>query len=113
MSVALVRDLSADTAIEQSKASLPADAASAVPAAANSSATSSLHASAATSGTQAPPDPTAKRAYRAPADVPTQQGPDGLRFDFNYGLRLLLPAERASLASVRDRSRYRQYSIQG
>ena len=31
------------------------------------------------------------RAYPAPADLPTQQGPKGLRFDFNDGCRILLP----------------------
>lgn len=35
---------------------------------------------------QAPP-----RAYPAPAPVPTQQGPFGLRFDFNEGCRIALP----------------------
>jgi autotransporter strand-loop-strand O-heptosyltransferase len=31
-----------------------------------------------------------KRAYPAPAEVPTQEGPKGLRFDFNDGARVLL-----------------------
>jgi autotransporter strand-loop-strand O-heptosyltransferase len=46
----------------------------------------------------APSEPTSvsisapiKRAYPAPADLPTQQGPKGLRFDFNDGCRVLLP----------------------
>jgi autotransporter strand-loop-strand O-heptosyltransferase len=32
-----------------------------------------------------------KRAYPAPAEMPTQQGPLGLRFDFNDGCRVVLP----------------------
>jgi autotransporter strand-loop-strand O-heptosyltransferase len=35
--------------------------------------------------------PAAKWPYPAPADYPTQQGPKGLRFDFNDGCRVLLP----------------------
>jgi autotransporter strand-loop-strand O-heptosyltransferase len=33
-----------------------------------------------------------KRAYPAPAAVPTQEGPKGIRFDFNDGCRVVLPA---------------------
>src|SRR5262245_39380684 len=32
-----------------------------------------------------------KRAYPAPAEVPTQAGPKGLLFDFNDGCRVHLP----------------------
>src|SRR5262249_37321655 len=32
-----------------------------------------------------------KRPYPAPADIPTQRGPKGLRFDFNDGCRVVLP----------------------
>jgi autotransporter strand-loop-strand O-heptosyltransferase len=35
--------------------------------------------------------PKAKAAYPPPAETPTQEGPAGLRFDFNSGCRLLLP----------------------
>src|SRR5205823_2449953 len=31
------------------------------------------------------------RAYPLPAEMPTQEGPKGLRFDFNDGCRLVLP----------------------
>jgi len=31
------------------------------------------------------------RAYPVPAAIPTQQGPEGIRFDFNDGCRVLLP----------------------
>jgi autotransporter strand-loop-strand O-heptosyltransferase len=37
-----------------------------------------------------PPAPS-NRAYPAPAAVPTQAGPEGIRFDFNDGCRVLLP----------------------
>jgi autotransporter strand-loop-strand O-heptosyltransferase len=44
-----------------------------------------------------------KRAYPAPAAVPTQQGPLGLRFDFNEGCRITLPAaERPWRVVLRD-----------
>ncbi len=32
-----------------------------------------------------------KRPYPAPAEFPTQQGPNGIRFDFNDGCRVMLP----------------------
>lgn len=32
-----------------------------------------------------------KRAYPAPAEIPTQEGPKGFRFDFNDGCRVLWP----------------------
>jgi hypothetical protein len=32
-----------------------------------------------------------KRPYPAPAELPTQPGPKGLRFDFNDGCRVTLP----------------------
>ncbi|HKD28824.1 MAG TPA: autotransporter strand-loop-strand O-heptosyltransferase [Xanthobacteraceae bacterium] len=53
---------------------------------------------AARSGTSSPPaadsstlSPQSNRAYPAPADVPTQAGPNGIRFDFNDGCRVMLP----------------------
>src|SRR5712691_6111805 len=39
-----------------------------------------------------PSAPQPKPAYPPAAELPTQQGPAGLRFDFNSGCRLLLPA---------------------
>ena len=42
---------------------------------------------AAADSAQTPP----KRPYPAPADVPTQAGPQGMRFDFNDGCRVSLP----------------------
>ena len=44
---------------------------------------------AATIGSDAASQP--KSAYPAPAQMPTQEGPKGLRFDFNNGCRLYLP----------------------
>jgi hypothetical protein len=32
-----------------------------------------------------------KRAYPAPAELPTQEGPKGMRYDFNDGCRVHLP----------------------
>jgi autotransporter strand-loop-strand O-heptosyltransferase len=43
----------------------------------------------------------AKPAFPPPASQPTQQGPHGLRFDFNFGARLLLP-EGNWAAQLRD-----------
>jgi autotransporter strand-loop-strand O-heptosyltransferase len=40
----------------------------------------------------AAPEPPAKLAYPAPAELPTQEGPEGLRFDFNNGCRVKLPS---------------------
>lgn len=40
------------------------------------------------SGSAAAP---AKRAYPAPAEIPTQEGGRGIRFDFNDGCRVMLP----------------------
>jgi autotransporter strand-loop-strand O-heptosyltransferase len=43
------------------------------------------------SATSAASAPAEKRAYTAPAEVPTQEGPHGIRFDFNEGCRALFP----------------------
>jgi len=40
----------------------------------------------------APASTAAKSAYPPPAPVPTQEGPRGIRFDFNFGCRITLPA---------------------
>ena len=39
----------------------------------------------------APASAPIKRAYPAPADMPTQEGPKGMRYDFNDGCRVHLP----------------------
>jgi autotransporter strand-loop-strand O-heptosyltransferase len=47
---------------------------------------------AATSAPAAPePDTDKKGPYPAPATLPTQKGPAGIRFDFNHGARVVLP----------------------
>jgi autotransporter strand-loop-strand O-heptosyltransferase len=44
-----------------------------------------------------------KRPYPAPAGLPTQEGPKGVRFDFNEGCRVVLPAsERPWRVTLRD-----------
>jgi autotransporter strand-loop-strand O-heptosyltransferase len=48
--------------------------------------------SASVASTQSAPQPPRKPAFPKPAAVPTQQGPKGLCFDFNFGCRLSLPA---------------------
>ena len=45
----------------------------------------------------------AKLPYLPPASVPTQQGPDGIRFDFNCGARVLLPRRETGWWHVRLR----------
>jgi autotransporter strand-loop-strand O-heptosyltransferase len=40
---------------------------------------------------QASASGTEKRAYPAPAEIPTQKGPRGIRYDFNDGCRVMLP----------------------
>lgn len=46
------------------------------------------------SGSGAPQEPV-KRAFPAPADMPTQQGPKGVKFDFNDGCRLVVADDKA------------------
>jgi autotransporter strand-loop-strand O-heptosyltransferase len=78
--------------------------ANAVEAAAQSAA--SAVAPGAAAGAPAPTQPTGgpapstsgeppKRPYPAPAEVPTQEGPEGIRFDFNDGCRIVLPEGKA------------------
>ena len=52
-----------------------------------------------------------KPAYPPVAPSPTQEGPNGMRFDFNDGCRVLLPRERASVAGAAARSRHRQHPV--
>jgi autotransporter strand-loop-strand O-heptosyltransferase len=46
------------------------------------------------SGSGAPQEPV-KRAFPAPADMPTQAGPKGVKFDFNDGCRLVVAEDKA------------------
>jgi autotransporter strand-loop-strand O-heptosyltransferase len=43
------------------------------------------------SGSDRPLAEPPKRAYPPPAELPTQQGPEGIRFDFNDGCRVAVP----------------------
>jgi autotransporter strand-loop-strand O-heptosyltransferase len=58
----------------------PADAASTEP-----------EGSPAKSAAPTPTEPDKKRTYPEPAAMPTQSGPQGIRFDFNHGARVILP----------------------
>jgi len=71
------------------EADAPVVITSEVSTASSGSAVSALSASTASSG--AAPDAAKKRAHKAAAERPTQEGPDGLRFDFNAGARVMLP----------------------
>ncbi len=44
-----------------------------------------------------------KSAYPAPANLPTQEGPKGIRFDFNLGARVLLPDRATGAWRIRLR----------
>src|SRR5262245_43637242 len=47
--------------------------------------------------------PQVKPAYPPPAETPTQEGPRGLRFDFNSGARVLFPeSEHPWRVQLRD-----------
>src|ERR1700692_1464847 len=43
-----------------------------------------------------------KRPYPAPAAVPTQAGPHGIKFGFNFGARVMLPAGNMLRVRLRD-----------
>ena len=51
----------------------------------------------------AAPTATVKPAYPPTAEIPTQEGPDGIRYDFNQGARVLLPARTSGQWRVRLR----------
>jgi autotransporter strand-loop-strand O-heptosyltransferase len=59
--------------------------------AADSAETAAAPAESAPPAAQADSAAPVKRAYPAAAEVPTQEGPKGLRFDFNDGARVVLP----------------------
>jgi autotransporter strand-loop-strand O-heptosyltransferase len=95
MNLVGVRSSSANFAAErllrvagsQSATSAAPAAAVGVPSVGPASATDSKPAPSPADSSRAAP----KRAYPAPAQVPTQVGPKGLRFDFNDGCRVVLP----------------------
>jgi autotransporter strand-loop-strand O-heptosyltransferase len=53
----------------------------------------------------AAPDPAGKPPYPPPSGVPTQSAPEGIRFDFNLGARVALPARESGRWRVRLRDR--------
>ena len=60
--------------------------------------------SASSAAASAPPPAPEKRAYPAPTPLPTQHGPNGIRFDFNDGCRVAVPeGERAYRIRLSDR----------
>ena len=65
-------------------------------------------AAATASGTAEPPP---KPHFPLPAEMPTQLGPDGLRFDFNFGARVIVPETGRALAHQALGSRHRQYPL--
>ena len=50
-----------------------------------------------------PPETDRKQPYPPPANLPTQLGPQGIRFDFNHGARVILPNRSAGKWRVRLR----------
>jgi autotransporter strand-loop-strand O-heptosyltransferase len=59
--------------------------------------------SAARSDPPAASTPEGKSAYPPPHAIPTQEGPEGIRFDFNHGARVLLPTRASGKWRVRLR----------
>jgi autotransporter strand-loop-strand O-heptosyltransferase len=55
------------------------------------------------SPTSGPPEPDKKQPYPSPANLPTQLGPAGIRFDFNHGARVILPNRTTGKWRVRLR----------
>jgi autotransporter strand-loop-strand O-heptosyltransferase len=54
------------------------------------------------SETQTAKNPEEKRPYPPPAATPTQKGPQGIRFDFNLGARVLVPEDKPWRVRLRD-----------
>ncbi len=57
----------------------------------------------ATATSAAPPEADRKQPYPPPANLPTQLGPEGIRFDFNHGARVILPNRTTGKWRVRLR----------
>ncbi len=57
----------------------------------------------ATATAAAPPEADRKQPYPPPANLPTQLGPEGIRFDFNHGARVILPNRTTGKWRVRLR----------
>jgi autotransporter strand-loop-strand O-heptosyltransferase len=84
---ALIQDLPASIALAEPDPAVSGSA----PAAASSAATPPPEQSAAAPSASAPPEADKKAPYPPPANLPTQLGPEGIRFDFNHGARVILP----------------------
>jgi autotransporter strand-loop-strand O-heptosyltransferase len=84
----------AEQSLSPEQTATPADA---VETAAQAPASAAAPGSAATAGGSPPsaPGEPPKRPYPAPAELPTQQGAEGVRFDFNDGCRVVLPEGKA------------------
>jgi autotransporter strand-loop-strand O-heptosyltransferase len=74
-----------EAAPESTTSNVPPDQEAAAPSSVSESASSDVASADAASAAAV------KRAYPLPAEVPTQEGPDGLRFDFNDGCRVMFP----------------------
>jgi autotransporter strand-loop-strand O-heptosyltransferase len=74
----------------------PAKPATVIVSSASTTGVSKTSTSAASASAEADPSGSAaaKRPYPPPADTPTQAGPNGIRYDFNLGARLLLPTRQ-------------------
>ncbi len=110
MSIAVNRSASSNTPIELSVDRTQSDLAMVVDASAKPAPSSPAPSSEGTEPAQpASADGTAsasapaKRAYPAPAAVPTQSGPAEIRFDFNDGARIVCPASKDAAWKVRLR----------
>jgi autotransporter strand-loop-strand O-heptosyltransferase len=86
---------------EETAASSGTDGAAFASAQAANPASAATEASAAGSGKESGPPP--KPAFPPPPERPTQAGPDGIRFDFNHGARVILPPRAEGRWRVRLR----------
>ena len=91
MSVAVLRTASPDAVGEPDAAAPDGRVEPSAGPAAEPASVSAVPAESAAASAAADAAAPVKRAYPAPADVLTQEGPKGLRFDFNDGARVVLP----------------------
>src|SRR5260370_41875728 len=75
--------------------------ANAPPAEALEAAVEPLLSSAAVRPGNGPPPDSARKPYPLPAELPTQLGAKGIRFDFNQGARVVLPNRESGAWRVR------------
>jgi autotransporter strand-loop-strand O-heptosyltransferase len=84
-------DIPADSSVAPAQASPPGPSLTVVATGASSSVLEASPEVSTTSSAAQSASAPAKRAYPAPAELPTQKGPKGLLFDFNDGCRVALP----------------------